>query len=108
VLLTDKDGGEKTMCVGKSHFGEVWDCVLGDDGKVTIDEDGCATFGCGSGRLSVYLSDAAALVLDHDWIHLVRTEDASPYEGPDPIAAIEQTIDDANQAGGSWLPKDQG
>lgn len=95
VLLTYKDGGEKSMCVGASHAGEVWDCVLGDEGKVTIGEDGCATFGCGSGRLAVYISDAAALVLEHDWIRLVKTEDASPYEGPDPIATIEE-------AGGTW------
>ena len=83
------------MCVGASHAGEVWDCVLGDEGKVTIGEDGCATFGCGGGRLAVYISDAAALVLEHDWIRLVKTEDASPYEGPDPIATIEE-------GGGSW------
>lgn len=73
VLLSDRGEGAKTMCVGASHAGETWTCILGDEADVTIGADGNATFDAGAGRLSVYLSKAEASKLEHDPILNPRT-----------------------------------
>ena len=87
VVLTDRAGGTKRMLVGEGHAGELWHCVIGEEKDVRIGPDGWAEFGCGGGRLSVYLSDAAAGVLEHDWVNAIHTPDADPYTDDDPVRA---------------------
>ncbi|MDY4418173.1 alpha-amylase [Parafannyhessea umbonata] len=87
VVLTDRAGGAKRMLVGEGHAGELWHCVIGEEKDVRIGPDGWAEFGCGGGRLSVYLSDAAAGVLEHDWVNAIHTPDADPYTDDDPVRA---------------------
>lgn len=67
-ILTDKDGGEKRMYVGKQHAGETWSAVIGEQGDVVIDDEGHAVFSAHDGRLSVYVSEDAATKLEHDRI----------------------------------------
>lgn len=60
VVLSDRAEGRKRMCVGGSHAGETWSCVMGGMGSVTIDSDGWADFSVSGGGLSVYIDERAA------------------------------------------------
>ena len=79
VILSDRDGGEKTMYVGSEHAGETWQCILGDETSVTIGEDGSATFDAGAGSLSVYLKASEAAKLEHDPILKKVAQQADAY-----------------------------
>ena len=68
VVLTDRDGGQKHMYVGKHHAGETWSCVLGEQSDTQIDAEGWADFSTLDGRLSVYLPEQATHALEHDCI----------------------------------------
>jgi len=50
VLLTDGEGGEKTMCMGVSFAGQTFVDLL-----VILDESGCGVFHCGGGSVSVWV-----------------------------------------------------
>ena len=65
VVISRRDGGEKTMDVGAKHAGERWVCVLGEEGSVEIGPDGTATFPATSALVSVYLPEAAAEALSN-------------------------------------------
>ena len=95
VVLTDHDGGTKRMFVGSGHAGETWHSVIGAEGDATIGPDGWADFGCGGGRLSVYLPHDAASVLENDWQNVIRTEDADPYTADDQL--VEDTVELASE-----------
>ncbi len=56
----------KELYVGAQHAGEVWRCVLGTVGDVTIDERGTGVFpAAAAGMTAVYLPAEAAARLDH-------------------------------------------
>ena len=59
-ILSERDGGAKTMCVGRIHAGERWVSVLGEGHSTVIGEDGTATFACGSDKLCVYVRQGDA------------------------------------------------
>lgn len=82
VVLTDRNGGSKRMCVGAGHAGETWTCVMGDEASVSIGQDGWASFPVGPGKLSVYLPQAATLVLQHDYRDFVREESTAVNPSP--------------------------
>jgi len=65
VIVSRRDGAEKLMGVGTSHAGERWRCVLGEEGEVTIGEDGTARFPAGGALVSAYLPEAAAEALSN-------------------------------------------
>lgn len=65
VVLSKGQVAHKHMCVGEAHAGQTWRCVLGDEGSVTIGEDGFADFPSNGETLTVYLADEAASKLDH-------------------------------------------
>ncbi|MDL2237082.1 alpha-amylase [Christensenellaceae bacterium OttesenSCG-928-K19] len=55
VLVTNGEGGNKTMYVGKQHAGKVfYDCTLNREETVTIGEDGNANFFVNGGSASVW------------------------------------------------------
>ncbi|MBP3867987.1 MAG: alpha-amylase [Solobacterium sp.] len=54
VLLSDKDGAERSMYVGAHHAGEVWEDGTGACEPVTIDEGGNGVFHCAPGSMSFY------------------------------------------------------
>lgn len=55
VIMSNGDGGEKTMYVGEIHAGEVWTDKMGFVAEpVTIDEKGQGTFRTNGGSVSVY------------------------------------------------------
>jgi len=100
VVLSDSEGGEKTMYVGESHAGETWSCVIGEEDDVVIGDDGQATFRTGDGKLSVYVRADQATHLEHDRIlrHSVHKQahmtgahisQIVPAEVPEEAAAIE-------------------
>ncbi len=63
VLLTDGDGGEKTMCMGVPFAGQTFVDLLGNqEGEVVLDESGCGVFRCGGGSVSVWVPKGAAPV----------------------------------------------
>ncbi len=56
AMITCRDGGTKTMYVGKAHAGETWKDVSGNSNEETvIDSDGNGTFTCPAGSLSFYI-----------------------------------------------------
>jgi alpha-amylase len=65
VVLSRRDGGEKTMEVGARHAGEQWRCVLGEEGAVEIDEKGFGVFPAAGSLVSVYLPEEAAEALSN-------------------------------------------
>lgn len=54
-LCTNGDGGEKRMYVGAAHAGQRFRCVLGGQGDVLIDGEGCGVFRVRGGGMSVYV-----------------------------------------------------
>jgi alpha-amylase len=55
VLISNGDEGEKRMFVGEERAGEVWvDLTGARDEKITIEEEGCATFLVNGGSVSVW------------------------------------------------------
>ncbi|NHN32080.1 alpha-amylase [Paenibacillus agricola] len=55
VVIANGDDGEKRMHVGEHHAGEVWvDFTNTRDDKITIEEDGFATFPAKGGSVSVW------------------------------------------------------
>ncbi|WHY94790.1 alpha-amylase [Neobacillus cucumis] len=55
VVISNSDGGEKRMFVGKERAGEVWVDVTGTrDEALTIEEDGFASFPVNGGSVSVW------------------------------------------------------
>ena len=81
VVLTDRDGGEKRMFVGAGHAGETWACVVGEQDDVVVGDDGWATFRTLGGRLSVYLPERTADVLENDrQLHRIAREIAEDTE----------------------------
>ncbi|MGN0056017.1 MAG: alpha-amylase [Atopobiaceae bacterium] len=82
VVLTDRNGGTKHMCVGQRNAGQRWLCVMGDEASVNIGPDGWGDFPVGPGKLSVYLPEAATRVLQHDYHDFVR--DAKAFVNPSP------------------------
>lgn len=59
ALITDGPGGSKTMYVGKSHAGEVWQDITGNrSAKVTIDSEGNGIFYVNGGSNSIYVNSA--------------------------------------------------
>ncbi|MED1467632.1 alpha-amylase [Bacillus salipaludis] len=55
VVISNSDGGEKRMFVGKERAGEVWVDVTGTrDETITIEEDGFASFPVNGGSVSVW------------------------------------------------------
>ncbi len=55
VLLTDGEGGEKTMCMGVRFAGQTFVDLLGNqEGEVALDGSGCGVFRCGGGSVSVW------------------------------------------------------
>lgn len=62
VIMTDQNGGSRTMCVGAKHAGAEFIDALGNQEKpVTIDADGNGTFTCSGGSVSVYIRRDAKL-----------------------------------------------
>ena len=56
VLLSNGDGGEKSMCMGVQFAGRSFVDLLGSqEGEVTLDKSGCGVFRCGSGSVSVWV-----------------------------------------------------
>lgn len=56
VLLSNGDGGEKSMCMGVQFAGRSFVDLLGSQGgEVTLDKSGCGMFRCGSGSVSVWV-----------------------------------------------------
>jgi alpha-amylase len=61
VLMTDQNGGSRTMYVGQDKAGMVYVDVLSDQLRaVTIGNDGNGVFGTDGGSVSVYVSQKAA------------------------------------------------
>lgn len=61
VILSDGDGGEKTMCMGVRFAGQAFTDLLGNQpGEVTLDESGCGAFRCTGGSVSVWAPRATA------------------------------------------------
>jgi alpha-amylase len=55
VVMTNGDGGEKQMHVGRMHRGEIWTDKMGNvDTPVIIDDDGNGRFRANGGSISVY------------------------------------------------------
>ena len=55
VVISNGDEGEKRMCVGEHHAGEVWVDLTGTrEEHITIDEDGFATFPVNGKSVSVW------------------------------------------------------
>ncbi|OAB47245.1 alpha-amylase [Paenibacillus antarcticus] len=55
VVICNGDNGEKRMCVGEHHAGEVWvDLTNTREESITIEEDGFATFPANGGSVSVW------------------------------------------------------
>lgn len=63
VVLSRRNGGEKTMEVGAHHAGERWVCVLGEEGFVEIDHKGFGVFPAAKSLVSVYLPEEEAETL---------------------------------------------
>ena len=56
--MTDKDGGNITMNLGKSHANSVfYDCLGNIQNKVYIDQNGNGDFSCNAGSVSVWIKD---------------------------------------------------
>lgn len=56
LLISNGEDGDKTMCVGKNHTGEVWHEITGNrPEEVTIDEEGNGKFLVSGGKLAVWV-----------------------------------------------------
>lgn len=60
AIISNAEPGERKMCVGDLHKGEVWTDVLGwSDREVTIDDEGFGVFAVGPTSVSVYVKKDA-------------------------------------------------
>jgi alpha-amylase len=66
AVITDGEGGEKHMYVGEAHAGETWWCVVGPKVCVEIDDEGYGDFPTPPGMGSLYVSQEAYDMLDHE------------------------------------------
>lgn len=58
VLISQSGAAVKTLEVGACHAGQLWECVLGGQASVIIDEDGTAVFTVGDEGLAVFIPKA--------------------------------------------------
>ena len=55
-LMSNDEGGHKTMCLGKEHKGEVWHEITGSiPVEVVLDEEGNGDFSVGARNLAVWV-----------------------------------------------------
>ena len=76
VVITDGEGGTKHMYVGTQHAGKDFVCVVGQEDKIVIDEEGYGDFSAAPGSGSVYLEAKSAEALKHD--RILRRAETEP------------------------------
>ncbi|MDO5021868.1 MAG: alpha-amylase [Eubacteriales bacterium] len=62
VLISNGSSGSMTLCMGQNHANKTMFDITGNTkGKIVLDNDGCATFPCPGGSLSVFVFEKVPL-----------------------------------------------
>lgn len=81
ALITDGNGGSKSMYVGKQHAGEVWYDITGNkSGTVTITSDGYGYFSVNGGSHSIYVKKGGSNPTNNPTVQPTQT--AQPTANP--------------------------